>query len=102
MCGCTDRVFPCKHLGKTDVSHAFHDGLFRVTPMTLADCGPIVLAPAGCDNLFMSASERKRKETKSAQKPSHTCAICKRQFQPLQNASKETIYSICPDCRMGR
>jgi len=46
---------------------------------------------------------RKRKTSgeKVHSKPAHTCAICKRQFQPLQGASKGTIYSICPDCRMG-
>jgi hypothetical protein len=50
----------------------------------------------------MSTTGKKRKESeeKLSEKPAHTCAICKRRFQPLQAASKGTIYSICPDCRL--
>jgi hypothetical protein len=69
--------------------------------MVTADAGPIVDSLIHCETQPMSPPGRKRKigAQKNGDKSAFTCAICKRQFQPLQTASKETIYSICPDCR---
>jgi DNA-directed RNA polymerase subunit RPC12/RpoP len=69
--------------------------------MAIADAGPIVQIAIFGDSRLMSDSGRKRKATGPKKPAAHTCAICKREFQPpLQTASKTTIYSICPDCRM--
>ena len=37
-------------------------------------------------------------------RPALTCAICQRHYPPnrlVQTPCVETIYSICPDCRMA-
>jgi len=49
-----------------------------------------------------SGSKRKKMKKGKPKKPSHTCAICNRHFQPLHSPSKGAIYSICPDCRMAQ
>ena len=41
-----------------------------------------------------------RSPKKSTEKPSLTCAICKRRYQTLRMPGLHTVYSICPDCRL--
>jgi hypothetical protein len=49
----------------------------------------------------MQAAERDKNSKRERGKPSLSCAICKRRYQPIQMAGMHTIYSICPECRLA-
>jgi len=47
-----------------------------------------------------AAGSRSGKSKRDGEKPSLACAICNRRYQALQTPGMQTIYSICPDCRI--
>jgi hypothetical protein len=48
----------------------------------------------------MSAAGPDKHSKRGTEKPSLSCAICKRRYQPIRMPGMRTIYSICPECRL--
>ena len=70
--------------------------------MSFTDSVPIVPGDDPWDIPSMSVSGSRTSKSPKAEsgKPSLTCAICKRRYQPIRTPGLHTIYSICPGCRL--
>ena len=71
--------------------------------MNCAGGGPIAPIPMPRDALPQMSDfggKPGKSGKKAGEKPSLTCAVCKRRYQPIRTPGVHTIYSICPDCRL--
>ncbi|MGA3169687.1 MAG: hypothetical protein ABSE62_01615 [Chthoniobacteraceae bacterium] len=96
--GKADAVPANRHPGAGD----YYDRKFRVNLMACAVRGPIARERVPWDiyiQMSAAASRSRRTPKRATGKLSHTCAICKRRFQPIRTPGLHTIYTVCPDCR---